>query len=199
MCGSLLCDVVPIDETPTPPTMQVITTGGYREAVTLPQIKTNMEMDSHEEKLALMIKQSKMDSAKDQAARQAKAIRERQRELVRASHVPCMDGWGLLVYMVQCFDVRGLPGCASVVLAVHNQPTHPPPNPENQQTGRPAWRGPERVPGHRRRRGLHGRGQRLRRGRRMYVGGVFDLGCGVVGGMSFVCCIVCVAVQRIVR
>lgn len=74
--------------------MQVITTGGYREAVTLPQIKTNMEMESHEEKLALMIKQSKMDSAKDQAARQAKAIRERQRELVRASHVwmwvPCM-------------------------------------------------------------------------------------------------------------
>lgn len=40
-------------------------------------------MDSHEEKLALMIKQSKMDSAKDQAARQAKAIKERQRELVR--------------------------------------------------------------------------------------------------------------------
>lgn len=63
---------------------EVITTGGYREAVTLQQIKTNVEMDSHEEKLALMIKQSKMDSAKDQAARQAKAIRERQRELVRA-------------------------------------------------------------------------------------------------------------------
>ena len=62
---------------------EVITTGGYREAVNLQQIKTNMEMDSHEEKLALMIKQSKMDSAKDQAARQAKAIRERQRELVR--------------------------------------------------------------------------------------------------------------------
>lgn len=61
---------------------EVITTGGYREAVTLQQIKTNVEMDSHEEKLALMIKQSKMDSAKDQAARQAKAIRERQRELV---------------------------------------------------------------------------------------------------------------------
>ena len=39
-------------------------------------------MESHEEKLALMIKQSKMDSAKDQAARQAKAIKERQRELV---------------------------------------------------------------------------------------------------------------------
>lgn len=62
---------------------EVLTTGGYRESVTLQQIKTNMEMDSHEEKLALMIKQSKMDSAKDQAARQAKAIKERQRELAR--------------------------------------------------------------------------------------------------------------------
>lgn len=62
---------------------EVLTTGGYRESVSLQQIKTNMEMDSHEEKLALMIKQSKMDSAKDQAARQAKAIRERQRELAR--------------------------------------------------------------------------------------------------------------------
>ena len=61
---------------------EVITTGGYRESINLQQIKTNVEMDSHEEKLALMIKQSKMDSAKDQAARQARAIKERQRELV---------------------------------------------------------------------------------------------------------------------
>lgn len=59
---------------------EVISWGGYRESISLQQIKTNMEMDSHEEKLHLMIKQSKMDSAKDQAARQAKAIRERQRE-----------------------------------------------------------------------------------------------------------------------
>jgi hypothetical protein len=40
-------------------------------------------MESHEEKLHNMIKQSKMDSAKDQAARQAKAIKERQREQVQ--------------------------------------------------------------------------------------------------------------------
>lgn len=44
-------------------------------------------MESHEEKLHNMIKQSKMDSAKDQAARQAKAIKERQREMVR--HTAC--------------------------------------------------------------------------------------------------------------
>lgn len=43
------------------------------------------EMESHEEKLHNMIKQSKMDSAKDQAARQAKAIKERQREMVSSS------------------------------------------------------------------------------------------------------------------
>ena len=36
-------------------------------------------MDSHEEKLHKMIKQSKMDQAKDQAKEAAKSIREKQK------------------------------------------------------------------------------------------------------------------------
>ncbi|EER06158.1 coatomer delta subunit, putative [Perkinsus marinus ATCC 50983] len=40
---------------------------GYREAVTLSQIKTYTEMDSHEERLAQMIEQSKMNEAKEVA------------------------------------------------------------------------------------------------------------------------------------
>jgi coatomer subunit delta len=58
----------------------VITAGGYREPINLQQIRTNLEMESHEEKLHNMIKVSKMESAKDQAKDAAKVIRERQRE-----------------------------------------------------------------------------------------------------------------------
>ena len=60
----------------------------------------------------------------------------------------CMCSCGLIVCMAHCLDVRGLPGCAPVVLAVHNQPTHPSPNPENQNkqavqrgAGRSAYQG----------------------------------------------------------
>lgn len=59
---------------------EVITAGGYREPITMQQIKTNMDMESHEEKLHNMIKISKMESAKDQARDAAKVIREKQRE-----------------------------------------------------------------------------------------------------------------------
>ena len=58
---------------------EVITAGGYREPITLAQIRTNMEMDSHEEKLHKMIKQSKMDTAKDQAKEAAKSIVAKQK------------------------------------------------------------------------------------------------------------------------
>jgi coatomer subunit delta len=56
----------------------VITTGGYREPITLPQIRSNLEMDSHEERLQLMIKQTKMDAAQDQARAAATTIREQK-------------------------------------------------------------------------------------------------------------------------
>lgn len=63
---------------------EVITTGGYREPITLQQIRTNLEMESHEEKLHNMIKLSKMESAKDQARDAAKSIRDKQRDQARA-------------------------------------------------------------------------------------------------------------------
>jgi hypothetical protein len=59
---------------------EVINAGGYKEDITLAQIKTNMEMESHEEKLHLMIKQSKIDTAKEEMKRKAVAIKEAQRE-----------------------------------------------------------------------------------------------------------------------
>mmetsp|Transcript_1543 Transcript_1543/g.2111 ORF Transcript_1543/g.2111 Transcript_1543/m.2111 type:complete len:519 (+) Transcript_1543:206-1762(+) len=62
---------------------EAITTGGYREQVTLAQIRTNMEMDSHEEKLHQMIQKTKMENAKEESARQAKIMRERAKEQAR--------------------------------------------------------------------------------------------------------------------
>ena len=72
---------------------KVITFGGYRESITLQQIRTNMEMESHEEKLHNMIKTSKMESAKDQARDAAKVIREKQREMQKLGQSP-MAGIG---------------------------------------------------------------------------------------------------------
>jgi hypothetical protein len=59
---------------------EVVASGGYREDVTLHQIRTNLEMESHEERLAQMIKASKMAEAKEAAKRRAQEIRERNRE-----------------------------------------------------------------------------------------------------------------------
>lgn len=62
---------------------EVITAGGYRENINLQQIRTNLEMDSHEEKLHNMIKISKMDNAREQMKDAAKVIREKNRDIGR--------------------------------------------------------------------------------------------------------------------
>ncbi|KAJ8602212.1 hypothetical protein CTAYLR_003642 [Chrysophaeum taylorii] len=62
---------------------EVITTGGYREYIDLRQIRQNLEMDSHEEKLHNMVKKTKIDSAKDQANHMSKVIKSRQREAAK--------------------------------------------------------------------------------------------------------------------
>jgi len=53
---------------------EVLDWGGYRENVTLPQIATFVEMYSHEDRLAKMIKESKELEAKEEMKRRAKAI-----------------------------------------------------------------------------------------------------------------------------
>ena len=60
---------------------EVLSAGGYVEdGITLHQIRTNLEMESHEEKLAQMIKASKMAEAKEAAKKRASEIRERTKE-----------------------------------------------------------------------------------------------------------------------
>lgn len=73
---------------------EVLTAGGYREPITLQQIHTNLEMDSHEEKLFNMIKLSKVETAKDAAKDAARAIRERQREQKRLGEMSGIGGGG---------------------------------------------------------------------------------------------------------
>merc|ERR1740120_34917 len=53
---------------------------GHRESVTLSQIKTYTEMDSHEEKLNQMIQQSKINEAKEMAKKKEKEMSAKRKE-----------------------------------------------------------------------------------------------------------------------
>lgn len=77
---------------------EVLTAGGYREEATLSSIRTNLLMDSHEEKIHLALKQSKEEQAKEEMKRQVKNIRERQMAQLKhnlgggSGHGPPMGG-----------------------------------------------------------------------------------------------------------
>lgn len=68
--------------------------GGYHEPITLKQIRTCLEMDSHEEKLHNMIKVSKMETARDMAKDAAKQIRAKQLEDARFGRSTGIGGGG---------------------------------------------------------------------------------------------------------
>ena len=70
---------------------EVLTTGGYKEDISPSTIRTNLEMHSHEEEMALMLKKSKEDAAKEQMQQQAKAIKDRQMAALRDN---LMNGGG---------------------------------------------------------------------------------------------------------
>merc|ERR1719482_2153727 len=55
-------------------------------------IRQNLDMDSHEEKLANMVKKSKLDAAKDQAKHMSQVIKQRQRDAMKTG----MGGGGRL-------------------------------------------------------------------------------------------------------
>ncbi|KAG5190246.1 coatomer protein complex,delta sub-unit [Tribonema minus] len=72
---------------------EVLTAGGMRETIALPQVKVNLEMDSHEERLHNMIQESKREAARDEAARKAQEMRQRQKAL-QAAGGSAMAGMG---------------------------------------------------------------------------------------------------------
>uniref|UniRef100_A0A7S2X825 Coatomer subunit delta n=1 Tax=Lotharella oceanica TaxID=641309 RepID=A0A7S2X825_9EUKA len=57
-----------------------VVTNGFKEYVTLQQVKTYTTMDSHEERIQNIITHSKINEAKDQAREKAKAIEMKRRE-----------------------------------------------------------------------------------------------------------------------
>ena len=62
---------------------EVLTTGGYKEDISPSTIRTNLEMHSHEEEMALMLKESKEAAAREQMQAQAKVIKDRQMAALR--------------------------------------------------------------------------------------------------------------------
>ena len=57
---------------------EVLSAVGYREDITLTTIHTNLLMESCKKKMALMIKQSKMDAAKAEQEKKEKEIKAHQ-------------------------------------------------------------------------------------------------------------------------
>lgn len=62
---------------------ELITAGGHSENISVQQVRVNMEMESHEEKLHNMILESKRAAAKDDMKRHTIRIKEEQRERAR--------------------------------------------------------------------------------------------------------------------
>ncbi|RHZ06453.1 hypothetical protein DYB31_003177 [Aphanomyces astaci] len=62
---------------------ELLTAGGHAEQINLQQIRTNLEMESHEEKLHLMIQKTKLENATADRKRQEVRIKEEQREKAR--------------------------------------------------------------------------------------------------------------------
>lgn len=96
---------------------EVLTAGGYKEEGTsLPSIRTNLLMDSHEEKIHMALKESKEALAKDEMRRQAKNIQDRQMQQMRQNFVQGgtgAAGAGISVGGMQGFGGGGHPSASS--------------------------------------------------------------------------------------
>jgi coatomer subunit delta len=66
---------------------EVLTAGGYKEDVSLSAIRTNLLMDSHEEKIAKALQQSKEDAARAEMQKKAKTLQEEKMAQLRQQFV----------------------------------------------------------------------------------------------------------------
>lgn len=62
---------------------EVITTGGYKEDVALSDIRENLQMESHEEQVFLMIEKKKEDEARKAMEEKSAEIKKRQMEALK--------------------------------------------------------------------------------------------------------------------
>uniref|UniRef100_A0A6S8RZN8 Coatomer subunit delta n=1 Tax=Ditylum brightwellii TaxID=49249 RepID=A0A6S8RZN8_9STRA len=73
---------------------EVLTSGGYKEEATLSSIRTNLQMESHEENMHNMIKESKEKAAAEEGKRQAKAMQEKKMAALRNNFMSGQNGFG---------------------------------------------------------------------------------------------------------
>lgn len=66
---------------------EVLTAGGYKEEASLSSIKTNLLMDSHEEKIAIALRQSREEQARQEMQQKAKALQEQKMAALRHTFV----------------------------------------------------------------------------------------------------------------
>lgn len=66
---------------------EVLTAGGYKEDVSLAAIRTNLLMDSHEEKIAIALQKSKQEAARAEMQKKAKTLQEEKMAQLRQSFV----------------------------------------------------------------------------------------------------------------
>jgi hypothetical protein len=92
---------------------EVLTAGGYKEEVTLSSIRTNLLMDSHEEKIHNALKQSKEDAARVQMQKKAKGLQEQKMANLRQTFVSGTAPTGTLGGM-EGFGGGGMPSQAGM-------------------------------------------------------------------------------------
>lgn len=66
---------------------EVLTAGGYKEEASLSSIRTNLLMDSHEEKIAIALRESREAQAKQEMQQKAKALQEQKMAAMRQTFV----------------------------------------------------------------------------------------------------------------
>ena len=66
---------------------EVLTAGGYKEDVSLSAIRTNLLMDSHEEKIAIALQKSKQEAARAEMQKKAKTLQDEKMAQMRQAFV----------------------------------------------------------------------------------------------------------------
>ena len=98
---------------------EVLTAGGYKEEVTLSSIRTNLLMDSHEEKIHNALQQSKQDAARAEMQKKAKNLHEQK---IRQTFG---QSGGAPVGSMEGFGGGGMPGQGSMFDQFQEQEQEP--------------------------------------------------------------------------